>query len=121
MIKPTISSDTLHLSVEGADKLWALKSELTIPLKHITNVRVDEEVVKAWYHGLKVPGTSIPHVITAGTFYKDGKRVFWDIHHPVKAVVITLNDEHYNELVIEVEDVDFFVEELKQAIKISLL
>src|SRR5689334_15794502 len=109
MITPTISADTLLLVVEGADKLWALKSQLSIPLEHITSVRVDSDIAKGWYHGLKAPGSSIPHVITAGTFYKDGKRVFWDIHHPEQAVVICLQDEHYKELVVEVENADMFV------------
>jgi hypothetical protein len=43
-------------------------------------------------------------VLTAGTFYQDGKRVFWDVHSPEAAIVITLTDETYNELVIEVAD-----------------
>jgi hypothetical protein len=117
MVKPTISADTLSLDIEGADKAWSLKSKLSISLSHIKDVRVDSDVVNQWYHGFKVPGTSIPHVITAGTFYRDGKRVFWDIHHPEKAVVISLQDETYNELVIEVKDPDNFVRELQEAIK----
>jgi hypothetical protein len=104
MVKPEISGGNLILRVEGADKIFALKSELTIPLKHITDIRMDEAVVRGWWHGLRFPGTNIPGVITAGTFYQDGKRVFWDIHHPEAAVVISLTHEAYNELVIEVED-----------------
>jgi len=46
----------------------------------------------------------VPGVITAGTFYQDGKRVFWDVHHPERTIVIDLHDEHYNQLVIEVAD-----------------
>jgi hypothetical protein len=30
--------------------------------------------------------------------------VFWDVHHPDHAVVIALRHEHYDELVVEVED-----------------
>jgi hypothetical protein len=116
MIQPTITNDTLMLEVLGTDKLWALKSRLTIPLKHISDARVDTEIAKAWYHGLKAPGTSIPHVITAGTFYRDGARTFWDIHHPDKAVVISLTDDAYNELVIEVEAPDLFVRQLLNAL-----
>ena len=51
-----------------------------------------------------MPGTSMPGVITAGTFYQDGKRVFWDVHHPEKTIVIDLHDERFNELVVEVAD-----------------
>jgi hypothetical protein len=117
MIKPEIKDNILHLYVEGADKIWALKSQLSIPLEHITGIRLDEEVVNKWWHGLKMPGTNIPHVITAGTFYQDGKRVFWDIHHPKQAVVISLADEKYNELAIEVENPEMFVQEIQEAIK----
>ena len=117
MVKPEITGDTLHLHVEGLDKLWAFKSELAIPLRHITSVRTDAELTKKWLHGLKWPGISVPGLITAGTFYQDGKRIFWDIHHPDKAVVITLADESYNELVIEVENPDAFVANLQQSIR----
>jgi hypothetical protein len=43
-------------------------------------------------------------VITAGTFYQEGERVFWDVHDPEKTVVIQLGDERYARLVIEVDD-----------------
>jgi hypothetical protein len=46
----------------------------------------------------------VPEVITAGTFFQDGDRVFWDVHDPEKTVVIRLEDERYARLVIEVED-----------------
>jgi hypothetical protein len=111
-----IKDGTLHLIVEGLDKVWAFKSQLSIPLTHITAVRVDAEIVKGWWHGLRMPGTSIPHVITAGTFYQDGKRVFYDIHAPEEAVVLSLDHETYDELVIEVENPTAFVRELRQAL-----
>jgi hypothetical protein len=38
------------------------------------------------------------------TFYQDGKRVFWDVHHPEKTIVIDLHDERYKELIVEVDD-----------------
>ena len=115
MIKPEITSDSLILRVEGMDKVWAFKSELTIPLTHITGVRMDEEIVHGWWRGIKFPGANIPGVLTAGTFYKDGKRVFWDIHHPEAAVIISLDHETYDELVIEVEDPKAFIESIDKA------
>jgi len=32
---------------------------------------------------------------------QEGKRVFWDVHHPEKTIAIDLHDERYNELVVE--------------------
>ena len=104
MVDLSIAEGKLTLHVRGADKLWAFKSSLEIPLVHIAGVRVDAEAARGWYHGIKMPGTNMPGVITAGTFYHDGKRVFWDVHHPEKTIVIDLDDERYQQLVVEVDD-----------------
>ena len=58
----------------------------------------------------------MPGVITAGAFYQDGKRVFWDVHHPEKTIVIDLHDEQYNELIVEVEDPEAAVDLIQSAI-----
>ena len=104
MVDLSISEGKLLLHVHGADKLWAFKGSLEIPLQHIAGIRADPEAARGWWHGLKLPGTNIPGVITAGTFYQDGKRVFWDVHDPEKTVVIDLHDERYNQLIVEVAD-----------------
>ena len=104
MVDLSIEGGNLVLHVRGADKLWAFKSSLEIPLQHIAGIRADPEIARGWWHGWRMPGTNLPGVITAGTFYQDGKRVFWDVHNPDNTVVIDLRDERYNELVVEVAD-----------------
>jgi hypothetical protein len=76
LVDLSIAEGKLVLHVQGADKLWAFKSSLEIPLVHIADVRTDPEIARGWYHGIRMPGTNVPGVITAGTFYHDGKRVF---------------------------------------------
>ena len=104
MVDLSITEGKLTLRVQGADKLWAFKSSLEIPVVHISGIRADPEAARGWYHGIRMPGTNVPGVITAGTFYQDGKRVFWDVHHPENTIVIDLHDERYSELVVEVDD-----------------
>lgn len=104
MVDLSTTESTLTLHVRGADKLWAFKSSLEIPLAHIAGVRADPEIARGWYHGVRLPGTSVPGIITAGTFYQDGKRVFWDVHHPENTIVIDLHDENFNQLIVEVAD-----------------
>jgi len=116
LVDLSVAEDTLTLHVKGADKLWALKSSLEIPLVHIAGARTDPEIARGWWHGIKMPGTNVPGVITAGTFYQDGKRVFWDVHHPEKTIVIDLHDERFNELVIEVADPEVAVRLIQNAI-----
>jgi hypothetical protein len=112
----SLAEGKLTLQVRGADKLWALKSSLEIPLVHIVRVRADPEIARGWWHGLKMPGTNVPGVITAGTFYQDGKRVFWDVHHPDKTIVIDLHDEQYNQLIVEVADPQSALQLIQQAL-----
>ncbi len=116
MVEIAVVEDKLKLEVQGADKLWALKSSLEVPLRHITGVRLDTEIARGWWHGIGMPGTSVPGVITAGTFYQDGKRVFWDVHHPENTIVIELHDERYDELIVEVANPEIAVQTIAAAI-----
>ena len=116
LVDLSVAEGKLTLHVRGADKLWAFKSSLEIPLVHIAGVRADPEIARGWWHGVRMPGTSVPGMITAGTFYQDGKRVFWDVHHPEKTIVIDLHDERFNELVVEVADPETAVKLIQTAL-----
>jgi hypothetical protein len=116
MVEISVENGLLHLEVKGLDKLWAFKGHLEIPLEHIRSVRHDPKAASGWWHGIRMPGSQLPGVITAGTFYQHGERVFWDVHDPNKAIVIELDDERYNELVIEVENPEFAVDRIRGAI-----
>lgn len=117
MVDLTVAEGKLILNVRGADKLWAFKSSLEIPLGHIAGVRADAEIARGWWHGLRMPGTNVPGVITAGTFYRDGKRAFWDVHNPENAIVIDLHDEGFNQLVVEVADPKIAVNQILDAVR----
>jgi hypothetical protein len=116
MVELSVTEGKLTVHVRGADKLWAFKSTLEIPLAHIAGVRADPEVARSWWHGIRLPGTNLPGVITAGTFYQDGKRVFWDVHHPERTIVIDLHDERFNQLVIEVADPQAAIDLIQSAL-----
>ncbi|PRY44801.1 hypothetical protein [Umezawaea tangerina] len=98
-----IEGDDLVVVIEGLDKLWALKSSLTIPLANVRGATADPGIASE-PKGLRAPGTHAPGVITAGTFHLDGERVFWDVKDPSKAVVVELADERYARLVVQVDD-----------------
>ncbi|MDP9867079.1 MULTISPECIES: hypothetical protein [Streptosporangium] len=103
MARISINGDSLVVDIEGLDKLWALKSQLTIPLENVRGVTADPGIIND-PKGIRSPGTHLPGVITAGTFRVDGERVFWDVRDATKAVVIELVDERYVRLVVEVAD-----------------
>jgi hypothetical protein len=100
-----LTEDALIVHVRGLDRVFALTSRLEIPLSHVVGAEADAAVAQPppW-KSLRLTATQIPWVVTAGTFYQDGERVFWDVHDPKKAVVIRLSDERYARLIIGVED-----------------
>lgn len=103
MIKVTKDENNFTFDVIGMHKLWAFKSQLTIPTDNILKVHQDLESIKGW-SGWRVPGTSIPGLIKAGTFYKDGNKIFWDVSNMDNCIIIDLKDEDYKQLIIEVEN-----------------
>lgn len=106
MVELTTESGNLVVAVQGADKLWAFKSRLEIPLAHIKSVYADPAPAMGWFQGLKLMGTDMPNWFRAGTFYQQGGLVFWDVHNPQKTIVIELHDEHYQKLIVEVAEPD---------------
>jgi len=104
MVDVSIQGSDVHFNVKGMHKLWAFKSRLQIPKKHIIEARQDAEILKGWWKGWRAPGTHVPWVLTAGTFLQENKRIFWDVHNADKAIIIDLKHEEYNRLIIEVEN-----------------
>ena len=117
MTEVELTQDTLIVHVRGMDRLWSLRSRLEIPLSHVLDAEADTQVARDWQKGLRAPGTHVPGVITAGTFFQDGDRVFWDVRDPEKTMVIRLEDERYTRLVIEVEDPRATVAAIEEAIR----
>ena len=77
---------------------------LTIPLAHVVRAEGADERARQWLKGIRLGGTHVPGALSAGTFYQYGERLFWDVHRPVNAIAISLKDEHYTALIVEVAD-----------------
>ena len=116
MVEIGVEGDKAVFTVQGWDKLWALRSRLEVPLAHIRDVHADPSPAMGWFQGLKLAGTDIPNVFRAGTFYQDRGWVFWDVRHAEKAIVVELHDARFQKLVVEVADPAAAVQLLKQAL-----
>jgi hypothetical protein len=104
MVQISVVGDRVHFDVEGLDKFWAFRSRLDIPLAHILAVKIDPEAARGWWHGLRIMGSNVPGLLTAGTFYQNGGIVFYDVHDPERTIVLELEHETYKRLIVEVED-----------------
>ena len=112
MTEAGVTDGMLVIEVQGWDKLWSMTSRLKISLENVLDVRPADEHAG----GLRMLGTCLPGVITAGTFLQEGSWVFWDVHNPAKAIAVDLRDERYTKLIIEVADPAETISALKNAI-----
>ena len=102
MVEISFVGDNAIFEIVGMDKVWALKSRIEVPLAHIAGAFIDRDAARGWWHGLRMPGTQIPGVITAGTFYQHGSRAFYDVHDADNTIIVQLKDDRYEHLIIEV-------------------
>jgi hypothetical protein len=96
-----IEGQNLKVTISGWDAIWALKRGLTIPLNHVVGASVQPVSNKL---GFKVAGTGIPGGLKAGWFRAKGENEFWLAHKRTEALEITLRDEKYARLMLQVED-----------------
>ena len=98
----TIENGTLTVTMQGIDKILALRGHLSVPLAHIRGVDVRPPEAFAFFHGFKI-GTNLPGVVTAGTFITAEGHVFYDVHDPERTIGVDLEGETYQRLIIEVD------------------
>ncbi len=101
MARLTIAEGMLIVTMQGVDKVLALRGTLAIPLTHIRGIDVRPAEAQQVFHGLRV-GTSLPGVITAGTFYTSDGKYFYDVHDPQRTIGITLDGDTYSRLILDV-------------------
>lgn len=103
MVTLTVTDDEFIFKIKGLHKIWAFKNKIEIPKENIIHAYQNEEELNS-SSGFRIPGTYIPYLITAGTFYRKGNRNFWDIMNKKNTIIVELKDNYYNKLFVEVEN-----------------
>ncbi len=101
-----LTDDKLELTVRGFDVVLALKKHLSVPLSHVTRVEVGvaAEARDRLRDSLRMPGTYLPGIITAGSYVEHGRWMFWDVHSGEQALTIFIEHEKYDAVVVDVDD-----------------
>jgi len=106
----TITETTLIVEPRGLDKLWSFTSKLEIPLGHVRGATVDPGANRE-SKGIRAPGLGLP-TKSAGTFYRDGQRSFWNVSNSDRTIVVELRNERFSRLVLTVADPRQLVDEI---------
>jgi hypothetical protein len=101
-----LTEDKLRLTVRGFDVVLAFKKHLEVPLRHVkgAEVGVAPEARERLSHSLRIPGTRLPGIVTAGSYYELGRWMFWDVHSGDNAITIWIEHERYDAIVVDVEE-----------------
>ncbi|MCL2322839.1 MAG: hypothetical protein FWC47_12145 [Oscillospiraceae bacterium] len=115
MAKVKIDNGQLIISMQGARKILALKSELSVPLSSIKSVSADP---LAWKDSpiFKLYGSRIPGILLEGAFIQDGSKTFYDIKRSEDNVIIGLEDADFSKIVFGTEDPEAVVKLINEAL-----
>jgi len=97
----------------GWYKLWSFKSELRIPRAAIAEAHVARRATLTMMLGLRMPGTSLPGVITAGTYVGGGSKQFWVVGRAEYLLVLDLREQPYQRVVVQLENAGAVLADLK--------
>ena len=110
-----IKDGTLHVKMNPLETIFALRHKFEIPLENVRRVQAEDLSLTKLYQGIRAPGTHVPGLIVAGTYYKDNQRIFWNVRRGQDIITIDLaEDEHYDRLVLGVQDAAQIVDKIER-------
>lgn len=110
-----LTTDQLVIELTGTERLWAFHVGKTImvPLSHIR--QVSTEAPQGHWSDLRAPGTFMPGVIKAGTYYTRNGREFWYAINTPHFLTLNLSEkEYYKRIVLTLEDNENWADQIRQ-------
>jgi hypothetical protein len=99
-----VAGDALRVRLRGLDALLALRRQALVPRSAVVAVHAapKQEVPQT---GVRVPGTSIPGLVRAGSFGTGARRELWDVRRASTYLVLDLAPgQRFHRIVLEVDD-----------------
>ena len=117
MSRVRIEDEQLIITMQGARKLFSLKSEVSIHLDNVAGVKrgLEWSELPGLLSSFRV-GSHVPGFYFGGTFYQEGGKAFYDVKRQENAVVIDIKNEDFDTLVIGVDDCEATVALIEQAL-----
>jgi hypothetical protein len=103
MAELQLATDHVTVRLSTTEKAAALHGNLKLPLASITRVTVSDTPRRV--RGIRIKGTSVPGLVRIGSFRSWGHRTFAAAYR-TPAVVIDLHGEHFDTVIVSVEDAE---------------
>ncbi len=113
----SLTENTLSIDLEWYEQLWAftLTRTFSIPLAHLRQVSTAEPLSR-WTE-IRAPGTFLPGLIKAGTYYTLRGREFWYVTANQDFLTLELEDEPYKRIVLTLDHSSDWADRLNQALR----
>lgn len=85
-------------------KLMAMKHRIVIPFECIDDVTVNLDDSVALWQGFKMPATSIPGLVRAGTHLTRDGKLFYLRQKGKESIILDLNNHRFRKVVVDVHD-----------------
>jgi hypothetical protein len=112
---------TFDVVPQGWYRLWSLRLRVRVPYASVTSVEHDLRHAENGPVGVRFPGTNVPGVILAGTYWKfwgnTRVRSFWVRRHAQHCITIRLREHEYDYLTVEVDDPALEIERITDALR----
>jgi hypothetical protein len=117
VVSIALGARDVTISPSGWSRIWTMRSQIRFPLSSIRAVhRAPADAGRGIWHGWRLPGTHVPGVLVAGSYYRGGRWEFWDVRvSKGRAIELELEDAPYSRVVVDVADPAFEVERLRAA------
>lgn len=103
----------LNIELSNQERLWSFRwnKTLSIPLGHIRKISTETPEI-TWLE-LRAPGTFLPGVIKAGTYYNKQGRDFWYATRGKGFLVLELEQDKYRRVVLTLDDNESWASRLR--------
>ena len=102
MVSVERNGNQVVLRVLGSHRFWAFKSQIRFSIDQVASVGpVDPTLRPPWF---RCPGTMIPWLICAGTYYGRGRKEFWDRTRGRACIQIEMKSGTFTRIVVDVPD-----------------
>ena len=111
----SIVDNKLRIDLDWYEQLWAFTWDKTfeIPLVHIENATTNEPP-SSWTE-IRAPGTFLPGVIKAGTYYTPRGKEFWYVTKDRDYLVLEMRDESFKKMIFTLDQNQWWLEQILQA------
>ncbi len=96
----TVTEQCLEIQLEPMERVWGchVSGKIEIPLADIQSFSAERP--ESHWRELRAPGTYVPGLIKAGTYYSDLGRAFWYLRPGQDCLCLDLREGYYKRVVL---------------------